>query len=209
MASLGLLFAMGFVPVEIKDAAQSFVSFGQSIYQPDVSAESNGIVPVPDTDGFITPTALSIQPKMISIEKIGVLTSIENPDSRDISVLDQALQKGVVHYPGSGSLEDDSNMFLFGHSTTIKTVRNQAYKALNRLGELALGDEIKVRSDDREYVYTVFSVSLVDQNEALVEFSKGKRMLTLSTCNTFGAREERFVVEAKYARDYEISNMLN
>jgi sortase (surface protein transpeptidase) len=37
----------------------------------------------------------------------------------------------------------------------------------------------------------------VDQTRALVEFND-KNMLTLSTCNTFGAKSERYVVEANY-----------
>jgi sortase (surface protein transpeptidase) len=38
----------------------------------------------------------------------------------------------------------------------------------------------------------------VDQTRALVEFDNNKNMLTLSTCNTFGAKSERYVVEADY-----------
>ena len=72
---------------------------------------------------------------------------------------------------------------------------------MNRLNELQLGDEIKLFSDEKEYIYKVTTVALVDQNEALVKFETGKRKLTLSTCDTFGKRDARFVVTAEFISD--------
>ena len=141
------------------------------------------------------------QPIRLLIKKIGVNTPVENPQSRDTIVLDNALLKGAVHYPGSGSLESNTNMFIFGHSTNWTTVNNLAFKSLNRLNELQLGDEIKLFSEKKEYTYKVTAVSLVDQNEALVKFEAGKRKLTLSTCDTFGKRADRFVVEADFINE--------
>lgn len=140
----------------------------------------------------------SVLPDRIVIEKIGVNAPVVNPETRDIVALDQALLQGVVRYPGSGGLDDISNMFLFGHSTNWATVHNQAYKSLNRLGELQIGDIIRVESNKTIYIYKVFSVSQVDKDKALVEFKTGEKLLTLSTCDTFGARSNRFVVEARF-----------
>ncbi|OHA26901.1 MAG: hypothetical protein A3D52_01790 [Candidatus Taylorbacteria bacterium RIFCSPHIGHO2_02_FULL_44_36] len=191
--SYGLLSAIGLAPVEVKEMnAVVLALFAKT--------ENTAGPTVAITDLSVRPPTSSAgkQPVRLVIEKIGVDAPVENPQSRDIAVLDAALLKGVVHYPGSGSLENNTNMFLFGHSTNWATVHNQAFKSLNRLSELQLGDEIKLFSDEKEYIYKVTAVSLVAQNEALVKFETGKRKLTLSTCDTFGKRTDRFVVTADF-----------
>lgn len=137
------------------------------------------------------------RPDRIVIDKIGVDTIVANPNTRDVAELDRYLLQGAVHYPGSGTVER-GNMFLFAHSTGLQFVQNQAYKAFNNLNKLTSGDEITIIADGQEYTYKVKTVKLVDENSALVRFDKDKRMLTLSTCNTFGAKQERWVVEAEF-----------
>jgi LPXTG-site transpeptidase (sortase) family protein len=137
------------------------------------------------------------RPDRVVIPKIGVNTVVNKPNSRTINALDSALNTGAVHYPGSGSIES-GNMFIFGHSTGFQVVQNQAYKAFNDLDKLNRGDEISVYANGVEYVYIVRTVSLVDENSAEVRFDQGGRTLTISTCNSFGAKQDRFVVEADF-----------
>jgi LPXTG-site transpeptidase (sortase) family protein len=137
------------------------------------------------------------EPVRIVIDKIGVDATVANPNSTNIATLDDYLSRGAVRYPGSGLL-GAGNIFLFGHSTSLSVVNNQAYKTFNGLRDLKAGDMIKVYSRTRLYTYRVTSVVLVDENEALVDLSSSKNTLTLSTCNTFGAKSERYVVEADY-----------
>ncbi len=145
-------------------------------------------------------------PTRLIIEKIGIDTLISNPTSQKVSVLDQALLSGGVRYPGSASLEEVGNMLLFGHSSGLKVVHNKAYRAFNDIGKLAIGDEVKVRSSTKEYVYKVTKVSAISADKQLVEFKTTAKMLTLSTCNTFGKKSDRYVVEAQFVRSYPIAN---
>ena len=166
------------------------------------TATTTPSLPVEFSDGGDGQTLIfnTLDPTRIVIEKIGVDVSIQNPQTRDPAELDKSLLKGVVHYPGSGGPEDNSNMFLFGHSTTFRVVSNPAYKAFNNLEKLNIGDRVEVFAGNSVYLYKVTSVVLVGTDTALVEFSRGKKMLTLTTCNTFGgkSKEERIVVEAVY-----------
>jgi LPXTG-site transpeptidase (sortase) family protein len=143
-------------------------------------------------------------PVRIIIDAIGVDAKIMNPTSRDIAALDDALMQGVVHYPGSGDLEDVSNMFLLGHSTGFRVVHNDAYKIFNGLKTLKKNDVIRVQSEGREYLYRVKEVSLVNANEASIDLRSDVKMLTLATCNVFGAKEERYVVAAEFVGSYPI-----
>ncbi|OHA26569.1 MAG: hypothetical protein A3C06_03275 [Candidatus Taylorbacteria bacterium RIFCSPHIGHO2_02_FULL_46_13] len=196
-----IMSLLGIIPAELTDfnrrllVVVSRVPLQNSVVATTTVAISNGT-------SDVVPDSLSVRerilPDRIVIEKIGVDTPVVNPESRDIVVLDKALLSGVVRYPTSGGLEDNSTMFLFGHSTSFRTVHNEAYKAFNRLGELQIGDTIRVSSGSTDYVYKVFSVSEVDKDKALVELQTGEKLLTLSTCDTFGARSDRFVVQARF-----------
>jgi LPXTG-site transpeptidase (sortase) family protein len=136
-------------------------------------------------------------PIKIVIDRIGVNALVSNPNTTNVATLDQYLLQGSVRYPGSGLL-GVGNMFIFGHSTDIRSVNNQSYKTFNGLKDLQAGDTIKVYSTNKIYTYVVSSVTLVDKDKALVEFSSQKSRLTLSTCGTFSEKSERYVVEADY-----------
>ncbi|MEI8124060.1 MAG: sortase [bacterium] len=136
-------------------------------------------------------------PLSIKIPSIGVDSQIYNPTSTDVNILDSYLLKGAVRYPGSALLGTSGNVFLFGHSTGFKIVNNQAFKTFNGLKNLKAGDLISVFSDKNEYVYKVLTVKLEGADEALVKFDSTGKKLTLSTCNTFGAKSERYVVESE------------
>jgi LPXTG-site transpeptidase (sortase) family protein len=136
-------------------------------------------------------------PQKIEIPKIGVSSTIQVPQSVDVTTLDTALSKGAVYYPGSGTLQA-GNMFLFGHSTNWKVVNNQAYKTFNDLDKLVKGDQIEITSGDKKYIYQVTSVYRASENEVHIQFNKGERMLTISTCDTFGRKQDRWVVEAEF-----------
>lgn len=171
---------------------------------PKESDASSNVNSANVTDNGENPSLKMDEPRRIVISKIGVDQSISNPKSTDVTVLDSALLSGAVRYPDSGLLGENKNMFLFGHSTGFKTVRNEAFKAFNRLGDLLPNDEIVVMSDDEAHIYKVVSSRLAEASEVEVRFSP-KRTLTLSTCNTFGRKEERFVVQAEFVRSYKLT----
>jgi LPXTG-site transpeptidase (sortase) family protein len=145
-------------------------------------------------------------PTYIEIPSVGVSVSVVNPESTDIGILDNALTRGVVHYPGSGLLNENANVFLFGHSSFLPNVINKNYQAFNGLKRLKGGEEILVRSANREYVYRVTSVTLSDAGEIRVDFDRGVKKLTLSTCNSFGAKDERYVVEAEFVESHSLES---
>jgi LPXTG-site transpeptidase (sortase) family protein len=145
-------------------------------------------------------------PQRIVIRKIGVDSSVRNPTVATNAVLNDFLLKGAVRYPGSGTL-GKGNIFLFGHSTGLALVNNQAYKTFNNLKNLNPEDEIVVQSENRDYVYKVTSTALVDSDKALVDFTTTKNMLTLSTCNVFGEKQERFIVQALFVKSRPKTNL--
>jgi len=188
------LYLVGAVPDVLKSASDT----------PTDAIFKAGSLPDGTLDGQQTPAeqaaaaAAGEEPERIIIASIGVNAPVLNPDTTDTDTLDSDLQHGAVHYPGSGLLGGQGNVFLFGHSTGFKIVNNQAYKTFNNIKTLKKGDKISVFSKTKEYVFSVDTVTLVDADKALVDLSTTGQKLTLSTCNTFGEKQERHVVEATF-----------
>jgi LPXTG-site transpeptidase (sortase) family protein len=143
-------------------------------------------------------------PQQIIINSIGVNTPVITPASDAISVLDRALLLGAVHYPESGLLGENANVLIFGHSSHLPVIRNEAYKAFNEIQTLKKGEEIIVRSDTHEYVYEVDTVMKRKAEEARIYFDSTKPMLTLATCDNFGSKEERWIVTAQLKTTKEL-----
>lgn len=143
------------------------------------------------------------EPVRISAGEVGIDFKVANPGNSDIKTLDAALSQGVVRYPGSAKLGEEGNILLFGHSSFLPIVRNPAYKALNGVMDLKKGDMISVYSERAEYRYRVNKITLAEAGEILVDLRKtGGKRLTISTCNSFGAKEERYVAEAEFVGSY-------
>jgi LPXTG-site transpeptidase (sortase) family protein len=134
-------------------------------------------------------------PNSISIPKIDMQWDIEKPSSPHIDALNDALDIGPVYYPGSGFVES-GNVFLFGHSSYLPIVNNKAYKAFNDIQKLSIGDEIFLEAKGKTYVYSVTKVELKDADDAEITLNQTGRHLTLSTCNVFGQKSDRWVVDA-------------
>lgn len=135
-------------------------------------------------------------PTRLVAPSIKLDTTIVNPRSRDLAVLDSALLEGVVYYPGSGYVGENANMLFFGHSSFLPVVRNENFRAFNRIKELEIGDIIEVYSEGVKYSYEVTSNRLAKDSEVRVNFGAEAPMITLATCNSFGAKEDRYVIEA-------------
>lgn len=138
------------------------------------------------------------KPVKITISKIGVKSNITNPTSTNITTLNEALKLGAVRYPGSGLLDDNKSIFIFGHSTSL-TTDTTYYKTFNNLDKLIVGDIITVQSANNEYTYTVSSVAITNTENGLVTFDNNKELI-LSTCNTLGQKEERIIVRASFVK---------
>ena len=128
-----------------------------------------------------------------------------NPTIPTVAVLDKELLKGAVRYPTSAKLGEDGNVVLFGHSSYLPVVGNQAYKTFNEIQKLAVGDSITVYSSDTAYTYRVRNVVKKSASDGVIELSITGRVLTLVTCSSFGAKEDRFVVTADFVESHSVS----
>lgn len=138
-----------------------------------------------------------ILPERIRAEAIGLDIIVQNPATTSVEILDAYLQKGSVRYTESAKLGEKGNMLVFAHSSHLPIIHNQMYKAFNRINELKAGDSITVSGAGTSYLYSVTKVRLTDASEETIDLSKTNGThLTLSTCDTFGKKSARWIVEA-------------
>ena len=153
----------------------------------------------------VTPAPVAESPVSIVIPKIDVSATVSNPTSTDISVLDEELLSGAVRYPTSAKLGENGNVVIFGHSSYLPIVRNQAYKTFDGIQNLVQGDTITVNSEGTAYTYSVRTVSKQDANSAAIPLTVSGKVLTLATCDSFGTKTSRFVVTADFVESHLIS----
>jgi LPXTG-site transpeptidase (sortase) family protein len=164
-------------------------------FVPEKPSDKHGIVAGATTTATMTPEA----PVSITIPAIGVNTSISNPATTSVPILDTALLSGAVRYPTSAVLGQMGTVYLFGHQSYLPVVHNKAFKAFNDLQKLKAGDTITVSSDTADYTYTVRSITLTTAAQGVVPLESNSRTLVLSTCNSFSSdHQERYIVIADF-----------
>lgn len=149
--------------------------------------------------------ATGLKPTRIVVPKVGVDTPVLNPVRSDLASLDDALLSGAVRYPGTAFLNEEGSVVIFGHQSYLPVVRNPAYKAFNDLQKLEAGDIISVYAGDTEFRYAVRSVELKTTDAGSIALETKGQTLTLVTCNSLGAKEERYIVKADLIGTYKAS----
>ena len=154
-------------------------------------------------DGYPSQTTVgetaAILPDRLIIPKIGTDLQVSNPESRNITVLDEALKTAAVRYPDSATLGQlGGNTLLFGHSSRLPIVHNKLYKAFNDIETLSIGDTIQVMSGGDVYTYHVSRVYQASAKDDRIPLAVEGHRLTLLTCDSFGSKSDRWVVEADY-----------
>ena len=199
LGTVALLAAFGLLPSEFVEHSSGnmgilekarLVVLGVDTSTPTITNNKQGSIVAHNT-------IYAENPLRIVIPTASVDINVQNPASTDVDYLDNQLTQGVVHYPGSG-MPGAGNMFIFGHSTGFSVVQNQAYKAFNNIHTLKVGDQITVYSAKHVYTYKVRTVKKVDKDDTWVKFDGSANMLTLSTCDSFGTKADRYVVQADY-----------
>ena len=185
----------------------SVVMLGKADLLPEASsasarADSNSTL----TTRVRPAVVVSELPVNIEIPAINLSASIANPITTNIEVLDRDLLSGAVRYPTSAKLGEKGNVVLFGHSSYLPVVGNQAYKTFNGIQKLVAGDIVTVSSSGTAYTYRVRAVAKESAaSDAGIDLAVSGRVLTLATCDSFGKKTDRFVVTADFVESHAIS----
>jgi len=183
LISYGILYAVDFIPEAPEEVSPVTVA-------PSRIATTTESAPIDSV------REVARYPNRIVIEKLDLDVQVLNPVDDSIEELDSALLSGAVRHPASADFQNTGTMFLFGHSSYLPAVSNENFKAFNGIQKLVWGDEIVIESKDRAYTYRVERVYKAEASETEVELDHRESRLVLVTCNSFGSKDDRFVLEA-------------
>lgn len=122
---------------------------------------------------------------LLAIPKIKAeLAIIEGTDPDD-------LEKGVGHYKGAYYPGDQGQIVLSGHRDTV----------FRKLGELEIGDSLKMEMPYGSYTYEIIGTKIVKSNDtSIITLQHNKEELILTTCYPFsyiGNAPKRYIIYAK------------
>jgi LPXTG-site transpeptidase (sortase) family protein len=145
-------------------------------------------------------TAGSYTSPEVIIPKINVEIPVDySLTTDDESVIEDALENGVVHYPSTVLPGQDGNAAYFGHSSN-NILNPGKYKfAFVLLHELVSGDTFYLTYSGQVYIYQVISRQIVSPSDVAVlgDVSGQSATATLITCDPPGTSLHRLVVIGK------------
>ncbi len=162
--------------------------------KPETSPEANAVT-VATTTEQVREVAEPLPIKIV-IDALDREVTVLNPQTSDVATLDAELLKGVVRHPDSADFKNTGTIFLLGHSSYLPNVKNKNFQAFNGIQKLSWGDTIRLESGDTEYVYSVDRVYEAKASTAEVPLQFETAKLVLATCNSFGSKDDRYIVEA-------------
>ena len=112
--------------------------------------------------------------------------------------IQQSLQEGVVHYPGTANPGQAGNFFLTGHSSYYPWATGKYKTVFSRLQELSAGDEYWVYYNGDKHRYTVLDKQEVKpSNVDVLTQPLNRRLGTLMTCTPVGTTLRRLIISSE------------
>lgn len=193
---------VGFVPYYIDGTESPRMASAKAGYSVGSIQDSVFLNDLPMLgDEVITPDSTPVsQPVRIVAKSIDLDLPVANPNTTNVDALDKVLSSAVARYPGSAEAGQSGNVLIFGHSSHLPVVINHFYQAFNNLPDLKEGSIVSLIGENGlSYNYSVTEIRRTDATEEYIDLSSdGGKILTLSTCDTFGKKSARWVVEAKF-----------
>jgi sortase A len=141
-----------------------------------------------------------MEPNILLIESLRIRAPIISVDRRDETTFQEALMRGVVHYPGTASIGEFGNAYIFGHSSDYVWARGDYKSVFALLPRMERGDVIVASNGQGErFTYRVIETLVVDANDAryLDQMDYRRKLLTLQTSYPVGTALRRFLVIAE------------
>lgn len=168
-----------------------FSFFNERFIAPFIQPSRN----VTNTPLIADASAVGSSPEVI-IPKINVeIPVVYDVNTINETIIDNALENGVVHYADTALPGQDGNLVIVGHSSNNIFNKGKYKFAFVLLSRLENGDTFYLQKDGKRYTYQVYQKSIVKPNDVSVLGIKDKpATATLITCDPPGTSLNRLVV---------------
>lgn len=132
----------------------------------------------------------------IIIPKINVDAPLVYPQTVDNKTILDALQNGVVHYPGTAFPGQAGNTFVTGHSSYYWWSGGEYNRIFTLLDKLQTNDLIYIHYRGEEYIYKMRDSIVVSPKQTEVLKPTTTPTLSIMTCTPIGTNLKRLIVRA-------------
>jgi LPXTG-site transpeptidase (sortase) family protein len=193
-SKVGYLLAGGVFVVLVAVLAAPYVSARFKSVEPLSEREmSNGDLP-----GY------QFTPDTLRIEDLGIEAPVIYVDQKTEAVYQEALQDGVVHYPGTALPGQPGNTYIFGHSSDYVWSPGDYKTIFAKLPQIEIGTEIEITdASGARFFYEVIETKVVWPRDLSVldQFNNERYLLTLQTSYPLGTALQRYIVVAELKQD--------
>ena len=164
--------------------AKQYVSPGDTLRSP-VIVDPNASIQISDESRIIIP-------------KINVdVPVVYDERTRDEAAIQDALERGVVHYAGTNVPGESGNNVIVGHSSN-NFLNSGKYKfAFVLLDRLELNDTFILHYEGTRYVYKVTNKQVIEPTDFSLTLPTTNPTVTLITCTPPGTSWRRLVIQAE------------
>lgn len=141
----------------------------------------------------------SEQPNFIIIPKINVRAPLVFATGTSQKELNDALNQGVIIYPGSALPGQRGEVFLSGHSSIFPWVKSAYGQVFTLLDKLEAGDIVSLIYNHYQYDYRIVGKQVLAAKDTKIS-STNQPTLTLMTCWPIGTALKRLVVRGELIR---------
>jgi sortase A len=119
--------------------------------------------------------------------------SVKNTDAE----VQSALKNGLVNLQGTSLPGEAGNVFITGHSSDLPWSNGNYKTIFSLLNKMVVGDIIMLKYQNKEFIYKVHEVKVVQPDDLSVLDQTNDSILTLMTCTPVGTTLRRLIVASK------------
>ncbi|MBX4190891.1 sortase, partial [Candidatus Saccharibacteria bacterium] len=191
-----LLFGLGIGSIVLIIFLFGF--FNERIIAPFIQPSRNTVnIPliIPGSGSHIASAAPEIIIPKINVE----VPVVYGVTSTDESVVQKALEVGVLHYADTAAPGQDGNLVIVGHSAGNIFSPGQYKYVFSLLHRLDNGDVFYLQKDSTRYTYQVYKKAIVKPTDVgvLAPQPDSAAVATLITCDPPGVSSNRLIIVGK------------
>lgn len=200
-----LIFLISFISLNSNSLYLRWVIFethGEIVYDtsvpiPSQISQPNQLFSFPDNSAPIETETIranyNASDNIIIINKLGIRAPLVSAAGTSQKQLNDALNQGVIFYPGSALPGQNGEVVLSGHSSIFPWVKTQYGQVFTLLDKLVPGDIVSMVYDHQQYDYQVTGQEVLNPNQVRIS-DTNRPVLKLTTCWPIGTSAKRLVV---------------
>lgn len=136
------------------------------------------------------------EPNFLSIPDRGIEAPVVFITEADEKVFQEALTRGVVHYPDTALPGEPGNPYIFGHSSDYPWKAGNYKQVFKPLIDIPVGTQVKITNDQGElFIFKVIETKIVGPKDVSVldQYNYERTMLTLQTSYPLNTALKRYI----------------